>query len=116
MLVALLLLTAAHSAVARAGMTLHGTSVLCIGEVAVTVYLAPNGAPADALAICADCIIGPLALAPAAPRLVAPVMAQTHVLTLPLDQLAPPPVRTSSARAPPLDAFSIPPTDRNLPI
>ena len=48
MLVLVLGVTSASMAVARVGMSLHGTLVLCIGGDAVTVPMGPDGTPQTA--------------------------------------------------------------------
>ncbi|MEM6609324.1 MAG: hypothetical protein AAF689_12150 [Pseudomonadota bacterium] len=47
-------------AVARAGMSLHGTIDLCAGSAVHTVYLDADGTPQTDRHVCAECLIGPM--------------------------------------------------------
>ncbi|MBF9034058.1 hypothetical protein HKCCE2091_07385 [Rhodobacterales bacterium HKCCE2091] len=89
-LVALLVVTSAAMAVARAGMAMGGTVTICFGDRVVTVALGPDGKPATGHPACVDCTMGALALSDAVPPPVRPVR---------LARLAPTPPRLSVASA-----------------
>lgn len=97
-----LVLTSASMAVARVGMSIHGTLVLCVGTEAVTVLMGPDGQPQEVQHICPDCTIGDLAAAPAS-EAGAPVSAHMAAISAPRDWVAPTLARrAAAARDPPM--------------
>lgn len=103
LLLALVLATTSVSmAVARGGMSLGGSMILCVNAGQVVVPVGPDGQPMEDMPFCPDCAMGALALTELVP-LQAPVrratLAQATPIFLP-SHVAP--VRAAHARGPPL--------------
>lgn len=96
-----LALTSVSMAVARGGMSVHGTMILCIDATQQVVPLGPDGAPQEAQHPCPDCTMGALALTGALP-LDPPEwrmgQVQARVFSLTLHQT---PVQGGQGRGPP---------------
>jgi hypothetical protein len=97
----ILSLTSVSMALARGDMAVHGTMILCLGGMQVTVAIGPDGQPILQEHVCPDCTIGALALStdrPAAkPTGLSRRLAQTpHALSI-----HPSPVHGGQARGPP---------------
>ena len=100
--VLVLMVTSASMAAARAGMSLHGLMVLCVGAETVTLPMGPDGQPQDHGHLCPDCTVGVMAL-PDIARASPAHFAAEPVLGCPVNWSEPtlqPP--SAPARAPPM--------------
>lgn len=100
-LIGLMGLTSAAMASARAGMSLHGAMVLCIGAETTRVPLGPDGRPQDGAHVCVDCVIGALALPGHAPAAAQPTDVSGLTQTQPATVVQPGAPPQPTARAPP---------------
>ncbi|MFO7920896.1 MAG: hypothetical protein R6U99_08815 [Nioella sp.] len=96
-----LAMTSVSMAVARGGMSLSGSMVLCIDATQQVVPLGPDGSPQDTRHACPDCTMGAMALTGALPldRLVLRA-ARLHVRPVVLIVHATP-VQGGQGRGPP---------------
>ncbi|QBY01077.1 hypothetical protein E2K80_10345 [Rhodophyticola sp. CCM32] len=97
----ILSLTSVSMALARGNMAVHGTMVLCIGSVQVTVPIGSDGAPILQDHICPDCTIGPLATGSDAPHAIPILLTTQAVVVTHVQSTRPVPVQGAQARAPP---------------
>ena len=96
-----LAMTSVSMAVARGGMSLSGSMVLCIGATQQLVPLGPDGAPQDTQHPCPDCTMGAMALTEVAP-LDAPVSLAARLFVRPFVLIVhASPVQGGQGRGPP---------------
>ena len=96
-----LAMTSVSMAVARGGMSLSGTMILCIDASQQVVPLGPDGAPMEVNHACPDCTVGAMALVEPLP-LDAPEWRMATLYTRPFaTRIHEAPVQGGQGRGPP---------------
>lgn len=104
LLALLLVLTSTQAAVARAGMSMNGMLVLCLGAQMVLLPMGPDGQPQEMPHLCPDCTLGAMADLAQPGLQPAPLCTRQIRYAQPAISGFPGPEVTPSARAPPLSS------------